>query len=101
MTRPAARRDDIILQCTCSHLTHVVRFSRFCGDSDGEAYVSVSMSPGDLWRRVRTAWSHVLGRDCGYQDVAEVTLDAASMTAVKAWAERSLDAFAKDTGEAQ
>lgn len=77
--------EEVIAVCTCSHLSHVVRFTR---NEDGEVIAEVSLShEKSFWRRLRAAWRYLFNDVCGYGDCAEVYLKPEDLKKIQGWAE--------------
>lgn len=59
--------------CSCSMLSHAVRFS--WDDHLKELFIDVSLVRSkSFWRRLKESWRHLLGKDCNFGDCAEVLL---------------------------
>ena len=87
-------KEELVVNCSCSHLHHMVRFSFFpYGPHDKgpfEAYVEVSLDRNQsLWGRIKTAWRFVFGSVCGYGDVAEIILHDDDLPKLREWLERA------------
>ena len=85
--------DELVCVCSCSALSHSVRFSYWPMDDDDPfiAYVTVQLdSQRTFWSRVKAAWRHVFGSVCNYGDCAEVLLKEEDLPKVVAWAQRAM-----------
>ncbi len=61
---------ELVLCCSCSGLTHVIRFT-FDGDF---AAIEVALPPTRLLRRIGLAFSYIFGGPCRYLNASEVVL---------------------------
>jgi hypothetical protein len=62
---------DRIHLCNCSRLDHALRIEHH----DGMVYVTIVLDRDlSIWRRIATAWRHVLGRTCAFGACAEIVL---------------------------
>lgn len=85
--------DELTITCSCSHLHHVVQFTRVerpSGSGEFEAYVLVSLDyERSLFGRLRTAWRYLTRATCGYGDVSEVIVRQADLPRLRAWVARA------------
>lgn len=73
-TDTAKQIHDKVYICSCSMLSHAVRFS---WDSElQELFIDVSLIKSkSIWRRIKESWRHLWGNDCDFGDCAEVLLN--------------------------
>lgn len=84
-------QDDLVLDCSCSALDHVVRFGRMV-DLEGcsETYVHVSLArERSFWRRLKTAFRYLFGDTCKYVCSTEVLIEPRDLPKLRAWLERA------------
>src|SRR5271166_4282972 len=100
-----SKREVLIVNCSCSHLHHMVRFTFWpWGPNDKgpfEAYIEVSLDRmQSVWGRIKTAVRFVFGRTCGYGDVAEIILNDEDLPKLREWLERAeSDAVVRKLGD--
>ena len=84
--------DDLVLVCSCTHLGHVVRFSRFDGGDDDPQTLTISVTlehAPSVWKRMLVAWRYLFGRTCAYGSASEFILTDADIPKVRAWLDRA------------
>ena len=59
--------------CMCEDVQHQFVVSTF--DDEPEIFVSVKLTRGNLWERLRNAFKYIFGKPCIYGDFDEVILD--------------------------
>lgn len=78
---------DLILGCSCSQLSHSVRFSVF---DDGEAYIHVALDyERSFWGRLKVAWRYLFRSVCAYNDASEVMLYPADYPKLRSWLDKA------------
>ena len=82
--------EEVVLQCSCSHLGHSVRFAYFPVNpgerASFEAYVDVMLHPEpSFWRRAKTAWWYLIKNVCGYGDCAECIVREVDLPKLRTW----------------
>lgn len=84
-------RDELMVVCSCSTLSHAVRFAFWTDEhqDDFEAYVDVCLIRTTLWNRIKIAWSYLLNRTCGFGEVSEIVLRKEDLGKLRAWLDRA------------
>lgn len=82
--------DELLINCSCSSLGHVARFSNWPEDGcDNQATIEIALDlRTSFWMRLKTAWLYLFNRPCAYGVSAEFMLRREDVPRVRAWLDR-------------
>ena len=86
------KHKDLIHACSCSALTHIVRFSL---DLDyRQVCVHVALADDvPFFHRLKAAIKYVFGRTCNYGYASEVLLEIEQQEELRDWLLKAIDMF--------